>query len=58
MRYRQYLPILVVILLIPILGFGLAKAYYWYQVRAAVEQVKQQMSLFAELEYGRIETGF
>ncbi|MEH6469908.1 MAG: hypothetical protein V7752_01545 [Halopseudomonas sp.] len=58
MRHRQLIRIILTLLLLPLLGFGAVKGYYWYQVRSAVEQVAQQLSLFAKLEYGAIETGF
>ncbi len=61
MRGRQWarLTIKVVLFLsLPLIGFAAVKGYYWYQVRSAVEQLAQQLSLVAKLEYGSIETGF
>lgn len=49
---------LLLLSLLPLLGFGAVKGYYWYQVRAVVEQLAQQVSLLATLEYDSIETGF
>ena len=49
---------LLLLLLLPLFGFGAVKGYYWYQVRSAVEEFRQQLSLSATLEYGAIETGF
>ncbi len=48
----------LLLLLLPLLGFGAVKGYYWYQVRSVVEQLGQQLSPFVSLEYGAIETGF
>lgn len=61
MRHHQWVRIasrLLLLLLLPVLGFGAVKGYYWYQVRAVVEQFTQQLSGLVKLEYGSIETGF
>lgn len=55
---RRVMNALLTLLLVAALGLGLFKGFYWYQVRSVVEDVKQQLSLFATLEYGSIEAGF